>query len=254
MRFVVSETVASVMQLDALNEGGRGDAYGVKLSDVQPKRGTAVEGTPEGLKRFAQYLRDAPMTCDDAPKSALRACVEAGIRLREEIKAASEVVLPAFELLKRQSDPPHVSRIVMQSKIANEHGALIEFTVWRSRAGDDWWVAASLDGMRMSNTLHTRDENKAQRWIEAVNNKTIRIAETFSRAGQYIVIEGERDERGRVLFTMYWSQPDGVDNPSPQQIPRKRAQCFRAIPEEHTKRGAVIVKTEAEAKRLAWGE
>lgn len=179
MRFVVSETVASVMQLDDLN-GDRGKAYGVKLADVQPKRGTAVEGTIAGLTKFATYLVDAPYTCDDAPKAALRACVAAGIRLREELKTASEVVLPAFELLKRQPDPPHVARVVVSAKIANEHGALIVFTVRRSRQGDDWWIDASLDGMRMSNTLHTRDADKAQRWIDAINNKSIKIAKDTS--------------------------------------------------------------------------
>lgn len=69
----------------------------------------------------------------------------------------------------------------------------------------------------------------------------------------YIVLEGEPDKFGKVSFTMFWSNPDGVDNPGPQQIPRCRAQCFRAAPEEYVKRGAVIVALEEEAKRLAWG-
>lgn len=176
MRFVVSETVASIMQLDDLS-GDRDKAYGdVKLADVQPNRGTAVEGTIDGLAKFASYLVDAPYTCDDAPKNALRACVAAGIRLREEIKRTLEVVLPSFELLKRQPDPPHVARVLVERLIANEHGAMIKYVVRCSRKGDDWWVSASLDGMRMSNTLHTRDADKAQRWIDAVNNKAIKVA------------------------------------------------------------------------------
>lgn len=88
IRFVVSDTVASVMMLDDLN-GDRGEAYGVKLADEQPKRGTAVEGTREGLQKFAQYLIDTPDTCDDAPKSAQRACVDAGERLRKQLGGAS---------------------------------------------------------------------------------------------------------------------------------------------------------------------
>jgi hypothetical protein len=74
------------------------------------------------------------------------------------------------------------------------------------------------------------------------------------KAAQYMVITGERDGLGRAPFTLFWSNPDGVDNPGPQQIPRRRAQCFRAVPEEYIKRGAKLVKTEAEAKTLAWSE
>lgn len=69
---------------------------------------------------------------------------------------------------------------------------------------------------------------------------------------QYIVIESESDKFGKASFTMFWSNDDGVDNPGPGQIPRRRAQCFRAVPEEYVKRGAIIVASEAEAKRLAW--
>lgn len=87
IRFVVSEIVASAMQLDALDEGGRGDAYGIRLADKQPKRGTAIEGTRDGLAKFATYLIDTPLTADDMGKSAIRACVKAGERLRELIDA-----------------------------------------------------------------------------------------------------------------------------------------------------------------------
>lgn len=68
----------------------------------------------------------------------------------------------------------------------------------------------------------------------------------------YMVITSERDERGRAAFTLFWADPDGVDNSGPGQIPRRRAQCFRAIPEERVKRGAVIAPDEATAKRWAW--
>ena len=70
----------------------------------------------------------------------------------------------------------------------------------------------------------------------------------------FMVITGERDTLGRASFTLFWSNPDGVDNPNPQQIQRRRGQCFRAVPEEHIARGAILVDSEAEAKRRAWGE
>lgn len=69
----------------------------------------------------------------------------------------------------------------------------------------------------------------------------------------FMVIESERDERGRASFTLFWANPDGVENPNPQQIKRNRAQCFRAVPEDYIKRGAIVVATEAEAKQRAWG-
>ena len=71
----------------------------------------------------------------------------------------------------------------------------------------------------------------------------------------YMVIEGPRDRLGRAPFTLFWSNPDGVDNPGPQQIPRRRAQCFRAVPEEYLKRGNTkLVDSEETAKKLAWSK
>lgn len=93
-RFVVSETVTSIMMLDDLepnNPNGRGAAYGIHLADKQPRRGTAVEGTREGLRTFAQYLIDVPRTCDDAPPRAQRACVDAGHSLRAMLLTDSEI-------------------------------------------------------------------------------------------------------------------------------------------------------------------
>ncbi len=69
----------------------------------------------------------------------------------------------------------------------------------------------------------------------------------------YLVITSERDSMGRASFTLFWADPDGVDNPGPQQIPRRRAQCFRAVPEDYIKRGAILVDNEERAKQLAWG-
>jgi hypothetical protein len=70
----------------------------------------------------------------------------------------------------------------------------------------------------------------------------------------FMVIEGPADGHGRVPFTLFWSNPDGVDNPGPQQIPRRRAQCFRAVPREYLRHGHIKpVDSEETAKKLAWG-
>lgn len=79
------------------------------------------------------------------------------------------VILPSFELLKRQPDLPHVAHVVAK------RGALITYVVHRSRKGNDWWISASLDGMRMSNTLHTSMPTRAAAWIAAVETGQIQI-------------------------------------------------------------------------------
>lgn len=73
----------------------------------------------------------------------------------------------------------------------------------------------------------------------------------------YIVLTGDRDSLGRAPFDMFWREPDGVFRPELSKITGKpvgfnRAQCFRAVPEDYTKHGAIIVATQAEAIRLAW--
>lgn len=77
---------------------------------------------------------------------------------------------------------------------------------------------------------------------------------TTKKSPMYMVIEGERDGLGRAPFTLFWANPDGVEKPGPQQIPRRRAQCFRAVPENYIKDGAILVASEAEAKTKAWGK
>lgn len=79
-----------------------------------------------------------------------------------------DLALPRFELLKRQPRPPHVSYTIAKREIPNEYGTPITFQVRKSRNGKSWWIDAQLDGMRMSNTLHTTKPDKAQRWIDAV--------------------------------------------------------------------------------------
>jgi hypothetical protein len=85
------------------------------------------------------------------------------------------ITLPAFELLKKQPDAPHVAHVVVKNDVANEHGALITYRVEQSRNGKSWWISASREGLRMSNTLHTTVAAKAQAWIAAVKAGTIRV-------------------------------------------------------------------------------
>lgn len=83
------------------------------------------------------------------------------------------ITLPRFELLKRQPKVPHVSRTVIERAIPNEYGTPIKFVVKRSRNGKQWWVSASLNGMRMSNTVGTAKPAVAERWIKAIEKGTI---------------------------------------------------------------------------------
>ncbi len=85
--------------------------------------------------------------------------------------------LPAFRLLQRQPRIPHVARTVAERAIPNEHGTAITFIVKQGRSRKDWWIHATLDGHRMSNTLHTRDGRKAASWIRAVRLGQVRIVD-----------------------------------------------------------------------------
>lgn len=95
----------------------------------------------------------------------------------DEIGADGAVTLPAFSLLDRQPRVPHVARIQARVTAPNEHGVPIMFTVWVSRRGSRWWIEASFDGLRMSNTLTTTSEARADRWAAAVLLGRVRIAE-----------------------------------------------------------------------------
>lgn len=85
------------------------------------------------------------------------------------------LVLPDFELGKRQPKVPHVSRVIARNVVPNEHGAPIEYTVRQSRNGRDWWISASLHGMRHSNTLHTAKPELGAAWVRAVESGQIDI-------------------------------------------------------------------------------
>jgi hypothetical protein len=87
------------------------------------------------------------------------------------------IVLPEFGLLKRQPKVPNVARVLLRRDVTNEYGTPITYTVHESRNGKDWWISASLDGMRMSDTLHTSVRKNAEAWIRAVETGHIQIGE-----------------------------------------------------------------------------
>lgn len=92
------------------------------------------------------------------------------------------LVLPEFELLRRQPRAPHVAAVVAQRDIPNEYGTPITFTVEQSRNGKDWWISASQKGLRMSDTLHTGIRAKAEEWIRAVESGQVRVGEKKTKA------------------------------------------------------------------------
>lgn len=76
---------------------------------------------------------------------------------------------------------------------------------------------------------------------------------------QYMAITGTRDGLGRAPFTIYWKDPDGVYRPEPSKhdgkpVGYRRAQCFKAVPEDYIARGVRLAVTETAAIALAWGD
>lgn len=74
---------------------------------------------------------------------------------------------------------------------------------------------------------------------------------------RYLAITGPRDSAGRAPFTMFWLEPGGPWRPEPSKadgepVGHRRAQCFRAVPEEYVRRGAILVDTEQDAASAAW--
>lgn len=92
----------------------------------------------------------------------------------------TEVTLPPFSLLDKQPKIPHVARTVAQNDVANEHGTPITFIVSQSRNGRSWWIRAAREGLRMSNTLHTTVQAKAEAWIAAVKAGKVSVAREVS--------------------------------------------------------------------------
>ena len=83
------------------------------------------------------------------------------------------LILPEFRILKRQPQAPHVAHTIIQRDILNEYGTPITYTVEQGRNKKDWWIHASREGHRMSDTLHTSVPAKAQAWIRAVETGQI---------------------------------------------------------------------------------
>jgi hypothetical protein len=80
------------------------------------------------------------------------------------------LTLPSFEILKPQPKVPHVARTLTKKTVDG-----VEYTVRQGRNGKDWWISASLQGLRMSNTLHTTKAKTATEWILAVETGKIRV-------------------------------------------------------------------------------
>ncbi len=87
------------------------------------------------------------------------------------------LILPEFDTRRRQPKVPHVARVVASRVVDNEHGVAITYEVRQGRSGKEWWVSASLDGLRMSNTLHTGNRSTADAWIEAVRSGDVRVGQ-----------------------------------------------------------------------------
>lgn len=84
------------------------------------------------------------------------------------------LILPTFEILEPQPKVPHVVKIVTKKTVGG-----IEYTIRQGRSGKDWWISASQNGLRMSNTLHTTKIAKASEWILALETGKIRVAGLF---------------------------------------------------------------------------
>lgn len=85
------------------------------------------------------------------------------------------LTLPRFDFGKRQPDPPHVARTIAECVLPNEHGVVTTFCVKEARNRKTWWIEASRNKWRASNTLRTQVRAKADVWLEAVRTGRIRV-------------------------------------------------------------------------------
>jgi hypothetical protein len=90
------------------------------------------------------------------------------------------LVLPEFDTRHRQPKVPHVARVVASRPVDNEHGVAILYEVRQGRSGKEWWISASLDGLRMSDTLRTGVKSTADAWIDAVQSGRVRVGQRGS--------------------------------------------------------------------------
>lgn len=89
----------------------------------------------------------------------------------------TEIKLPSFSLRQKQPKVPHVARTVIKRDVPNKHGTPITYRVEQSRNGKSWWISASLNEWRASNTLHTTVPAKADAWIKAIKTGAISVAD-----------------------------------------------------------------------------
>jgi hypothetical protein len=143
-----------------------------------------IEGERDDYGRapFTLFWRDPSGKCrGQCFRTRPELYIKRGVVLcasEEEAKARAwgfEIVLPPFELFKRQPKVPHVAHVVVTRDVPNDYGTPITYTVHASRKGNQWWIAATLRGHRMSNTLRTTSEAVAKRWIAAVETGAILI-------------------------------------------------------------------------------
>lgn len=83
------------------------------------------------------------------------------------------LMLPSFELLKRQPRIPNVARKIASTEVPNKYGTLITYTVKQSRNRKSWWLFATLNDMRMSNTVHTTKPDLAEKWLTAIKDRRV---------------------------------------------------------------------------------
>ena len=116
----------------------------------------------------------------------------------------SPLELPEFQILKRQPKVPHVARVVAKRDVPNEYGTAVTYTVRQGRNGRDWWIDASLQGMRASDTLHTSKPETAAAWVRAVETgqvcvdcRTKRSSAEINRELDVALAKLDEKRRGR---------------------------------------------------------
>ena len=97
------------------------------------------------------------------------------VRRHPPASSGDVLALPDFSVLRRQPRIPGTAKVVASGVILTSFGTTFHVTVWQSRRGADWWVAASLNGLRMSDTVHTRQPRLAAKWVQLVRTGLVVI-------------------------------------------------------------------------------
>lgn len=77
--------------------------------------------------------------------------------------ASEFLTLPRFRLLDKQHDPPHRKRLLASAVIDG-----ITYKVASNWPRTAWYVWASRDGYRASQSVSTRSSAKAEMWVRCV--------------------------------------------------------------------------------------